>query len=69
MKYFNMSKYSTKEQLYKAKAEYYQNEHKKLVVMADKIMTDIMPQVCGLVIQDFANLNDLMMHLTEFKER
>ena len=69
MKYFNMSKYSTKEQLYKAKAEYYQNEHKKLVVMADKIMTDIMPQVGGLVIQDFANLNDLMMHLTEFKER
>jgi hypothetical protein len=65
MKTFNMSKYATELDLYKDKANYYQELHAKLVSMANPIMNEIMPQAGKLVFQDYGRLNELLMHLTK----
>lgn len=44
-------------------------ELRKLADCADKFFNDVMPQIGGLTIQDFANLNELGMALTAHKQR
>ena len=45
-----------------------EDKFKELVERTDKFLNDILPQISRVCVQDFENLNELCMLLTELKD-